>query len=344
MRSARIAIVSPFPPPLAGMPHQANVLARYLEGEGLAVERVRTNRLGNIPLLRDLSALRQFAAIRRRVDVVNIHTCCYMSYFGWAVPIIRWAKACGLRVVVTYKGGSAREVFRLTREVGLHWLRIADVVTVPSGFLRDVFREFGLETRIVRNLYEANLPAEPPHRPRTVEPRLVMTRGLSHYYNVDCAIRAFRIVLGAYPRAELLLAGRGNREPHLRRLVKRLAVPNVTFLGQLDRARIHELYRSADIFVNSSNVDNFPGALLEAFLFGIPIATTDAGGIPYMVEHGVSARMVARNDHEGLAREIIYLLEHPDEAERQAAAAQRNIDEYRWEAVRGQWFDALGIA
>jgi glycosyltransferase involved in cell wall biosynthesis len=242
---------------------------------------------------------------------------------------------------VSYKGGTAREVFRRTGEFGLRWLRLADVVTVPSKFLQDVFREFNLETRVVSDLYEAGLPTEPPRAPNADAPRLVMTRGLGHYYNVDTTVRAFEIVLRKYPRARLLLAGRGNREKHIRNLVDKLRVPNIGFLGHLNREAIHALYRSADIFVNSSGVDNFPGALLEAFLFGVPIATTNAGGIPYMIEHGVSARMVAVDDHEALAHEIIWLLEHPIEAQQMALAAQARIDDYRWEAVRDDWLDVL---
>jgi L-malate glycosyltransferase len=341
MNDRRVAIVSPFPPPLGGMAHQANILVRYLEDEGLTVHRVRTNNRRNILPFRDISAWHQFRRLRRHIDVVNIHTCCYSSYFGTAAPIIWWAKRAGLRVVVTYKGGSARDVFRATRECGLRWLRMADLVTVPSGFLRDVFAEFDLPTRIVHNLYETGLSAEAPRAPNTEEPKLVMTRGLGHYYNVDCTIRAFQIVLRSYPRARLLLAGTGNREGHLRKLVSDLAVPNVEFLGQLDRDRMHELYRAGDICVSSSDVDNFPGSLLESFLFGVPIVTTDAGGIPYMVEHGVSARMVPMGDHEAFAREVEYLLEHPEVAREHAEAAQRSIDRYRWDAVRTDWLDAL---
>jgi L-malate glycosyltransferase len=339
----RVGIVAPYPPPLGGMAHQANILARYLEEEGATVHRVRTNNHRNIPPFRDISAIRQFGRIRDKIDVLNVHTCCYMSYFGTVAPIIRQAKKAGLRVVVTYKGGSAREVFNHTGEFGLRWLRMADLVTVPSRFLRDIFNDFGIETRVVHNLYEADLPTENPRTPRVPNPRLIMTRGLGHYYNVETTIRAFEIVLQHYPQATLLLAGSGNREKQIRSLVSNIGLPNVEFLGNLGRAEIHSLYRSGDIFVSSSGVDNFPGALLEAFLFGVPIVTTDAGGIPYMVEHGETARVVSVDDHQSFAREILYLLENPAEAQRMAVAAQGCIEQYRWNAVRDDWFDVLGI-
>jgi glycosyltransferase involved in cell wall biosynthesis len=343
MPLGRVAIVSPFPPPIGGMAHQADILAGYLEGEGLTVHRIRTNRFRNVLPLRDMASWHRFWSLRKAFDVVNIHTCCYASYFGTTAPIIWMAKKLGKRVVVTYHGGSAREVFERTGECGLRWLRIADVVTVPSRFLHDIFSEFNLKTRIVANVSEPGVGKEPPRRPRPEAPRLIMTRGLGHYYNVPCTVRAFQIVRYRYPKATLLLAGGGNRERHVRALVRRLNVPNVAFLGHLDRRAIWELYRSGDIFVNSSNEDNLPLTFIEAFLFGVPIVTTNAGGIPYMVEHGKSARVVERNDHEALAREIIHLLEHPDQAQEQARAAQASIDQYRWEAVRDDWFDVLGV-
>ena len=338
---ARIGLVAPFPPPLGGMAHQANILAQYLENEGIAVDRVRMNTGRNIPPMRDIATWKQFERVRGLVDAVNIHTCCYLSYFGSAVPVIWRAKRLGMRVVVTYKGGTARQVFDRTGELGLRWLRMADLVTVPSTYLQGVFADFGIETRVVGNLCEEGLPTAEPHMPNVDAPRLIMTRGLGHYYNVECTVRAFQIILRSYPRAMLLLAGGGNREKQIRRYVETLGLPNVTFTGRLDRQGIHELYRSSDIFVNSSAADNFPGALLEASLFGVPIATTNAGGIPHMVEHGVSARMVEIDDHESLAREIIWLLEHPEQSAEMARSAQTLVDRCRWQHARADWLSAL---
>ncbi len=343
MSDARIALVAPFPPPLAGMSHQANILGNYLTEEGITVHRVRTNNYRGVPPLRDVSAWLQFRGICRGVDAVNVHTCCYTSYFGTSAPIIWWTKKLGKRLVVTYKHGAAREVFTRTGEFGLRWLRMADVVTVQSGFLRDVFSDFGLETRIVHNVFETQLEPSPPRRLHTDAPRIIMTRGLGHYYNPLCTVKAFQRVLERYPNAQLLIAGEGSLEVPTRQYISREHVPNVQLLGQISRDRIHELYRSADILINSSHIDNFPGALLEAFLFGVPIASTDPGGIPYMVKHGESARLVAVGDHGARRREVLWLLDHPDEARRYAETAQRSIQDYRWDSVREDWFDVLGV-
>ena len=343
MPSGRVALVSPLPPPLQGMPHQANILANYLTSEGVTVHRVRTNNYRGVPPLRDVSSWLQFRKVVEDVDVVNVHTCCYTSYFGTSAPIIWWAKRLGKRLVVTYKHGAAKEVFDRTGEFGLRWLRMADVVTVQSGFLKEVFAGFGLETRIVHDLFESELDPLPPREINAEAPLLAMTRGLGGYYNPLCTVRAFHIVQQKYPAARLVIAGTGSLETKVRRAIERNNVKNVTLAGQLSRPEIHELLRSADILINSSNIDNFPGSLLEAFVFGLPVASTAAGGIPHMVEHGVSARLVPVGDHSALAKEVIFLLEHRDTAREHAVKAQQSIERYRWENVRQDWFDVLNL-
>jgi glycosyltransferase involved in cell wall biosynthesis len=325
------------------MAHQAEILARYLEQDGIDVHRVPTNLNRNIVVARDLAMWKRWLAVKDAVDVVNVQTCCYTSYFTMSAPIIWWAKRAGKRVIVTYKGGSALEVFERTGEAGLRWLRMADVVTVQSGFLRDVFERFGVATKLVPDLFEADVPQEEPKTPDPDSPRLVMTRGLGSYYNVGCTLRAFQEVQKNRPNAKLLLAGRGNREKPLRKLVSDLAVPNIEFLGWQNRAQMHDLYRSADICVNSSDVDNMPGALLEAFLFGVPVVSTDAGGIPYMIEHGRSGRLVPMGDHEALAREVLFLLDNPEIARDHATKAQASLDQYCWEAMRPLWLETIGV-
>ena len=343
MPKGRVALVSPLPPPLLGMPHQANILADYLTEEGVTVHRIRTNNYHGVPPLRDVSAWLQFRKIVEDVDVVNVHTCCYTSYFGTSAPIIWWTKRLGKRLVVTYKHGAAKEVFDRTGEFGLRWLRMADVVTVQSGFLRDVFKDYGLETRTVYDLYESELAPVPPRMPNTAAPRIVMTRGFGGYYNPLCTVRAFHIVQQKYPDAQLIIAGGGSQETKVRKAIKRNRVQNVTLAGQLSRPEIHDLLTSADILINSSNIDNFPGSLLEAFVFGLPVASTAAGGIPYMIEHGVSGRLVPVGDHAALAREVLFLLRNPAVAQDHARKAQESIQRYQWDKVRDDWFDVLNL-
>jgi glycosyltransferase involved in cell wall biosynthesis len=81
-------------------------------------------------------------------------------------------------------------------------------------------------------------------------------------------------------------------------------------------------------------VDNFPGSILEAFASGLPVISTRVGGIPYMVEDGVSGLLVQMNDHEALAEGVVRLVRDPGMALRLARNARKECQKYSWEHVR----------
>jgi glycosyltransferase involved in cell wall biosynthesis len=100
---------------------------------------------------------------------------------------------------------------------------------------------------------------------------------------------------------------------------------------------MHELCERADIYLNSSNIDNMPGSIIEAYAAGLPVVTTDAGGIPYILTDGETGLMVKRGDHESLAAAAIRLLEDNDLADKLAANALAACRVYSWAAVRDEW-------
>jgi glycosyltransferase involved in cell wall biosynthesis len=105
-----------------------------------------------------------------------------------------------------------------------------------------------------------------------------------------------------------------------------------------------ELYNQADCFLNGSRIDNQPLSILESFASGLPVVTTNAGGIPDLVEDGETALVVAMNDHEALARNAINLIEQPELADRIVSKARDECGRYTWEAVRNEWLNAYGAS
>src|SRR5262249_12716272 len=142
-------------------------------------------------------------------------------------------------------------------------------------------------------------------------PKLLVTRRLDPMYNVECVLRAFHAVQARYPEASLTVAGEGSEEQRLRAMVAQWAIPNVTFSGNVQHADLPALYPRHDIAVHSSNVDNFPGALVEAASCGLPIVTTRAGGIQQMIRDGHNGLLVDLNDDAALAARVISIIENP---------------------------------
>jgi glycosyltransferase involved in cell wall biosynthesis len=157
---------------------------------------------------------------------------------------------------------------------------------------------------------------------------------------VACIVRAFAIIQQKFPKAKLTIAGDGRQRAALEALVRELKLQNVEFYGLVAPDRMNNLYDEAHVFLNSSNIDNMPGSILESFASGLPVVSTNAGGIPYIVEHERTGLLVPKNDHEAMAAWAINLLESPALAESIARNAYEESPAYTWEAVRETWLAA----
>ncbi|HZZ17470.1 MAG TPA: glycosyltransferase family 4 protein, partial [Candidatus Sulfotelmatobacter sp.] len=181
---------------------------------------------------------------------------------------------------------------------------------MPSEFLQEVFDEFGLSSTVLPNIAQTEM--FPWKKRESFAPSLLVTRHLDPMYNTECLLRAFRIIKARFPEAVLSVAGDGSETMRLRDLVSQWQLDGVKFLGPIAHDELPALYASHDIYVNSSNVDNFPGALVEAACCGLPIVTTGAGGIPSMIKHRENGIVVELNDDRALAAGVGEIVERPE--------------------------------
>jgi glycosyltransferase involved in cell wall biosynthesis len=99
----------------------------------------------------------------------------------------------------------------------------------------------------------------------------------------------------------------------------------VLLAGQ--RRDIAELLAAADLFVLPSVLEGLPLALLEAMAAGTPVVATAVGGVPRVVEDGVTGRLVPAGDAGALAEAMVLTLTQPDLARRLALAGQTRVRE-----------------
>lgn len=328
------------------MANQTRQLAELLAHEGAEVILVPVNaayRPAWIGALRGVRAVARLVpylvALWRaagRVDVFHV-----MANSGWswhlcAAPAVWLGRLRGVPVVVNYRGGEAERF--LERSGGLvgRTMRAASVLAVPSGFLAQVFARWQLPSRIVPNIIDTER-FHPGDRPAS-EPRLLVARGLEAIYDIPTALRAFALVHRAFPQARLSIAGSGPERDRLIALAARLGIAAaVEFCGRLDRERMAELYRSGSLLLNPARVDNMPNSVLEAMASGLPVVSTNAGGVPYIVRDGVTALLVPCGDHDAMARAIERLLREPAFAGRLREAALAEVQRYTWPRVRDEW-------
>jgi glycosyltransferase involved in cell wall biosynthesis len=270
------------------------------------------------------------------VEVAHIFSASYWSFLLAPAPAWLVARLRGTKTLINYRSGEARDHLRRFRSASFV-LRRADFLVTPSGYLVDVFREFGLQAQAVPNLVDLSQFSFRSRNP--LRPHLVCTRGFHRYYRVDIVVRAFAEVRKLYPDAQLDLVGGGPLEEEVRALVAQLNLSGVHFAGVASRDEIGRHYDRADIFINASCLDNMPVSVLEAFASGTPVVSTAPEGMRYLVEDGRTGLLSEPGDAQALARNVIRLLREPELASQLILNAFEQSKRYRWDVVREQWLE-----
>lgn len=342
----RIALVSEYPPPAAGMTIQAQLLYEGLVKKGVVVEKVVTNS----PLNGALSPFRKVVGLRgilrllvylchclkiARVDVVHIFGQSWLSFYLFSLPAFVLGKLFRKRVILHYHGGAAREFFE-KRKSAPKWIKkYADDVVVPSGFLELVFKDYGIETTVIPNILQLD---KFPYKQRDTSCRsILVARNLEPVYNTACAIRAFELLSKELEDIELIIAGDGALRPVLEQQVASLELENVRFVGNIPHAEMPALFEQAAILLNTPHYDNLPGSILEAFSSGLAVVSTNVGGIPFIVSDEENGLLVADNDHQAMSEKLKFLLTDRDALIRFTNQASLDVEKYQMEQVIDAW-------
>ncbi|WP_333797333.1 glycosyltransferase family 4 protein [Rheinheimera sp.] len=320
----RICLIGPIPPPAGGMANQTRQLKLLLEQEGAIVSMVAVNApyqpsfIGKIPGLRALFRLLPYLLhLYRAIGQTDV--CHLMANSGWswhlfaapAIWIAHWRKK---PMVMNYRGGHAKQFFEGAWSVVGPSVRRCSAVVVPSAYLRRVFAEFATDAVVIPNVLEQKrfYPAADLNAKLTVipaKPHLIVTRNLEAIYDIATAVRAFALLKTSFPQATLSVAGSGPEEHALRALCQELKISDsVHFLGRLHADQMAELYRSADLMLNTSLVDNSPNSVIEALACGIPVLTSNVGGIPDLVSDGVDAVLLPPGDAALFSQHAVEIL------------------------------------
>lgn len=194
----------------------------------------------------------------------------------------------------------------------------APVTSVPKGVDTKVFQPEGPNVREALGLSGKQV--------------IVCVSRLVPIKNVMLLIEALPRVVAVTPNAHLLIVGDGPELPLLGRRAEELRLtPSVTFAGYIPQAATAAYYRAGDVFALSSEFDNSPNVLLEAMACGLPVVSTDVGGVREFVDPACGSALVPAGNAGALADAIGGWLSNPAEA-RRAGAHNRQfvVEHFSW--------------
>lgn len=343
--SPSVALISEFPPPSAGMTVLAEEYYMNFKNCDYPIIKIRTNPtlgmfnwIGNIRVIR--SAVKWFVFLTScskiiQSDVIHIFSSSGLNFILFTIPPIFLARLFSKKIIIHYHGGAAKEFFSKYKWLLSFSLNRCHELVVPSEYLQLVFKEFGYSSKIIPNPVNIDRFT---HRFRTeFKPIVISIRNLTSVYNVQCVVRSFAILKSKYPNAKLYIAGDGPEKNNIIQLIKELQLDSIEMLGNIRNDEVPKYLNEADIFINTSNVDNMPGSILEAFSSGLPVVSTNVGGIPYMIEHDKSGFLADANDHVSLGKYLIYIVENPKKTLEITESAYKYVSNLQWCNIKDKW-------
>lgn len=279
-------------------------------------------RMGRYPLFDHypytlaLASKQHEVALREGIEVLHVHYAIPHATTAYlARQMLKGERP--LRVITTLHGtditlvGQESSFYAITK----FSIEESDEVTAVSAYLRDeTYRAFGCvscDLRVIPNF--VNLDEYRPAGPGEAAPLAPPgTRVITHVSNfrevkrVKDVVRVFARIRRAMP-AVLVMVGDGPDRVEAEAEARELGVgQDVRFLGRLDS--VASLLQASDLFLLPSQTESFGLAALEAMACGSPVVASRAGGLPEVVEDGVSGILEPVGSVEAMGRRAVELL------------------------------------
>jgi len=277
----------------------------------------------------------------KNVDYLLIDTFSTVNFY-YALVISQLSRLLKINYIPILHGGNLPNRLNKNRFLSNLIFRNSLINIAPSGYLKYEFEKMGYSTIFIPNILDMDLYQFKERK--NVTPRLLYVRSFHKIYNPTMAIEVLNKLKKRYPTAELCMVGpvKDDSFEECKKMVKDYHLEKaIKFTGVLPKEEWHKLSENYDIFINTTNFDNTPVSVMEAMALGLPIVSTNAGGLPYLVENEKDGVLVNKNDIDTMVDAIINLIENPQKAYQMALLARKKAESFDWEVVKHKWFKIL---
>ena len=116
---------------------------------------------------------------------------------------------------------------------------------------------------------------------------------------------------------------------------------DVKFTGKLSKQEWVALSKTYNIFINTTNFDNMPLSVIEAMALGIPVVSTNVGGMPYLIKNNDNGILVTPNNAKDMAEAVKHLIENEQSRQKIIKSARAKVEQFDWKHIKHLWFRTL---
>lgn len=262
--------------------------------------------------------------------------------FYYALLVSQCCRLVKLPYIPILHGGNLPQRLVHSPKLSALLFKSAKVMVSPSLYLESVFKAHGYPNVVYipnsLQLQNYTFTARPID-----SIKLLWVRSFSAIYNPKLAVDILKELLDAGQHAELCMVGpdTDGSMAVVKAYAEDLGVL-VTFTGKLTKAEWTHIAMDYNVFINTTNFDNMPVSVIEAMALGLPIVSTNVGGLPFLIEAGVDGILVPPNDCKAFVEAILALKSNPEHTKAMALKARKKVEQFDWEVVKAQWIDVLG--
>lgn len=334
-----ILLVGNFLSKSTGVVNVGEGLAKKLEEAGYAV--YTASQVKN-RLLRFCDILYTTWRLRDQYRVAQVDVFSGPSFI-WAEAACFLMGAMGKRYILTLHGGNLPSFAQLHPGRVGRLLRSAPAVTVPSRYLFEQMKAYREDLILLPNPIE--LQNYPLHLRQTLSPRLVWLRSFHSIYNPSLVPQVLARLAPKYPHVKIDMLGPDKGDGSMQAMLSladQLGVRDrIEIHGAVPKEQVPEYLNRGDIFLNTTNFDNVPVSVLEAMACGLNIVSTNAGGLPYLLDNHVDSLLVPPDNADQMALAIAQLLESPGFATELALEARRKVEKFDWCEILPLWLKLI---
>jgi len=290
-------------------------------------------------ILRLLDMCFSFLKHQRKVDYIFIDTFSTTNfYYAWVLSQL--SRIFRKKYIPILHGGNLPHRLQKSKLLSNMIFKYAYKNVAPSNYLKEAFQQKGYETLYIPNIL--NIDRYPMKKRTQLKPNLLWVRAFKHLYNPMMAVEVLNEIKKVYPNAKLCMVGPQKDDSYqmVQEKIKLYGLEeSVECTGTLSQEKWHQKSQEFDLFINTTNFDNTPVSVMEAMALGFPIISTNAGGMPFLIEHGKDGILVEKNDVTAMSNAILKLIkEGPLEL---ANNARVKAESFAWENIKKKWFEIL---
>lgn len=281
-----------------------------------------------------------FFRSKKIVDIVLIDTYSTTN-FWYAVIIGRLCRWFDIPYIPILHGGNLPSRLKKNPRISKKLFSQAKMNVAPSGYLYNAFAKanFNNVTLIPNSI---NLEMYPFKERETFAPHLLWVRSFAEIYNPKMTVEVFYHLVKIYPKAQLTMVG-PDKDGSLT-LCKEYASNHklpVTFTGKLSKKEWINLSQESDFFISTTTFDNTPVSIIEAMALGLPIISTNVGGMPYLINQNIDGVLVPQYDIHAFVKAIENLIRNPIKTRDLTLRARKKISTFHWDRVKMLWREVL---